>query len=85
MLLPSNISKMFEMEGCEIEFREDALSAVARKVYGKEDRCSWITLNHGKYVMLDTMYDLPSMDNISPKWLSMKAVINSESRAAYDL
>ena len=40
--LVKQYSRLFEMEDCELEFREDSLHAIARK-----DRCSWPAHNHG--------------------------------------
>ncbi|MFN2308922.1 MAG: ATP-dependent Clp protease ATP-binding subunit ClpX [Gammaproteobacteria bacterium] len=55
--------KLFEMEGCEIEFREDALRAVARKAMERKTGARGLRtiLEH---ILLDTMYDLPSMEKV---------------------
>lgn len=55
--------KLFEMEGCELEFREDALRAVARKAMIRKTGARGLRsiLEH---VLLDTMYDLPSIENL---------------------
>ncbi len=56
-------SKLFEMEGSEVEFREDALRAIAHKAMERKTGARGLRsiLEH---VLLDTMYDLPSMDNV---------------------
>lgn len=56
--------KLFEMEGVELEFRDDALRAVARKAMERKTGARGLRsiLEH---VLLDTMYDLPSMDSVS--------------------
>ncbi len=61
--LTKQYAKLFEMEGCELEFREDALRAVARKAMERKTGARGLRsiLEH---VLLDTMYDLPSMDNV---------------------
>ena len=78
MQLPSSIRKLFEMEGCEIEFREDALRAVARKSMERKTGARGLR-SIMENVLLDTMYDLPSMDNVS-KIVVDEAVINGESK-----
>jgi len=54
---------MFEMEGCDLEFREDALRAVAKKAMARKTGARGLRsiLEH---ILLDTMYDLPTMDNV---------------------
>ncbi|MCK5498064.1 MAG: ATP-dependent Clp protease ATP-binding subunit ClpX [Gammaproteobacteria bacterium] len=71
-------AKMFEMEGCEIEFRDDALSAVATKTMERKTGARGLR-SIMENVLLDTMYDLPSMENIS-KVVIDEAVINGESK-----
>ncbi len=70
-------AKMFEMEGCEIEFREDALRAVAKKTMERKTGARGLR-SIMESVLLDTMYDLPSMETIS-KVVIDEAVINGES------
>jgi len=57
-------SKLFEMEDCELEFREEALRAVARRAMERKTGARGLRsiLEH---VLLDTMYDLPSMDEVT--------------------
>ena len=71
-------AKMFEMEGCEIEFREDALRAVARKTMDRKTGARGLR-SIMESVLLDTMYDLPSMEAVS-KVVIDEAVINGESK-----
>ncbi len=61
--LSKQYQKMFEMEGCELEFREEALRAVARKAMERKTGARGLRsiLEH---ILLDTMYDLPSMENV---------------------
>lgn len=70
--------KMFEMEDCEIEFRDDALRAVARKTMERKTGARGLR-SVLENVLLDTMYDLPSMSGVA-KVIVDKAVINSESK-----
>jgi len=70
--------KLFEMEGAEIEFRDDALSAVARKAMERKTGARGLrTILEN--VLLDTMYDLPSMENVS-KVVVDEAVIKGEAK-----
>jgi len=56
--------RLFDMEGVEIEFRENALYAVARKAMDRKTGARGLrTILEN--VLLDTMYDLPSQDSIS--------------------
>lgn len=62
--LTKQYSKLFEMEGAELEFREDALKSVASKAMERKTGARGLRsiLEHN---LLDIMYDLPSMDDVS--------------------
>ena len=76
--LTKQYHKLFEMEGCELEFREDALRAVAQKAMQRKTGARGLrTILEG--VLLDTMYDLPSMTN-ARKVVVDEAVILGETR-----
>jgi ATP-dependent Clp protease ATP-binding subunit ClpX len=66
------------MEGTSIEFREDALRAVARKSMERKTGARGLR-SIMENILLDTMYDLPSLENIS-KIVVDEAVINGESK-----
>ena len=70
--------KLFDMEGVELEFREDALKATALKAMERKTGARGLRtiLEH---VLLDTMYDMPSMDNVS-KILVDETVIKGENK-----
>ncbi|MFZ5620142.1 MAG: ATP-dependent Clp protease ATP-binding subunit ClpX [Pseudomonadota bacterium] len=71
-------AKLFEMEGCEIEFREDALRAVARKAMERKTGARGLrTILEN--VLLDTMYDLPTMENVR-KVVVDESVIAGDSK-----
>jgi ATP-dependent Clp protease ATP-binding subunit ClpX len=56
--------KMFEIEGCDIEFRNDSLSAVAKKAMERKTGARGLrTILEN--TLLEIMYDLPSMENVS--------------------
>ena len=69
--------KLFEMEGVELEIRPDALLAVARKALKRKTGARGLrTILES--VLLDTMYDLPSMENVS-KVVVDESVINHQT------
>ena len=56
--------KMFEIEGCEIEFRPDSLTAVAKKAMQRKTGARGLrTILEN--TLLDIMYDLPAMEDVS--------------------
>lgn len=55
---------LFEMEGAELEFREESLSAIARKSMERKTGARGLR-TIVENVLLDTMYELPSNDSIS--------------------
>jgi ATP-dependent Clp protease ATP-binding subunit ClpX len=69
--------RLFDMEGCELEFREDALRAVAKKSMERKTGARGLR-SIMENVLLDTMYDLPSMDDVS-KVVIDEGVINGDS------
>jgi ATP-dependent Clp protease ATP-binding subunit ClpX len=71
-------SKLFEMEGCELEFRDEALHAVARKATERKTGARGLR-SILEQVLLDTMYDLPSLEGLS-KVIVDEDVIDSKSK-----
>jgi ATP-dependent Clp protease ATP-binding subunit ClpX len=55
---------LFEMEGAELEFRDDSLIAIARKAMERKTGARGLR-TIVENVLLNTMYELPSADNIS--------------------
>lgn len=55
---------LFEMEGAELEFRQDSLSAIAKKSMERKTGARGLR-TIVENVLLDTMYELPSNDKIS--------------------
>ncbi|MGI9303068.1 MAG: ATP-dependent Clp protease ATP-binding subunit ClpX [Gammaproteobacteria bacterium] len=70
--------KLFEMEGCEIEFRENALHAVALKAMERKTGARGLRTIL-EQVLLDTMYDLPSADSVT-KVVVDEAVIKGDAK-----
>src|SRR6202140_253551 len=62
--LTKQYRKLFEMEGSELEFREEALRAVARKAMLRKTGARGLRTIL-ETVLLDTMYDLPSLRNVA--------------------
>ncbi len=75
--LTKQFAKLFEMEDTELEFREDALRAVARKAMERKTGARGLRsiLEH---ILLDTMYELPSLEGVS-KVVIDAGVIDGES------
>ena len=67
--------RLFQMEDCELEFREDALSAIAKKAMKRKTGARGLRTLLEK-TLLDTMYELPSSSDIS-KVVIDKTVIES--------
>jgi ATP-dependent Clp protease ATP-binding subunit ClpX len=76
--LTKQYAKLFEMEGCEIEFRDDALRSVARKAMARKTGARGLRTIL-EQVLLDTMYDLPSLENVR-KVVIDDGVIMGESK-----
>jgi ATP-dependent Clp protease ATP-binding subunit ClpX len=69
--------RLFEMEGTELEFREEALHAIAHKAMERNTGARGLR-SILEYALLDTMYELPSMENIT-KVIIDEAVIDLKS------
>jgi len=70
-------ARLFEMEDCEVEFRDDALRAVARKAMDRKTGARGLR-SILENALLDTMYDLPSLENVT-KAVIDEGVINKTS------
>jgi ATP-dependent Clp protease ATP-binding subunit ClpX len=69
--------KLFEMEGVELEFRPDALAAIARKALQRKTGARGLrTILEG--VLLETMYELPTLENVS-KVVVDEAVVGGQA------
>ena len=69
--------KLFEMEGVDIQFREDALTAIAGKAQERKTGARGLR-SIMELVLLDTMYKIPSLENVS-KVIIDAAVIEGDS------
>ncbi len=62
--LTKQYKKLFDMEGAELEFREEALRAVAHRAMQRKTGARGLrTILEN--VLLDTMYELPGMKNVT--------------------
>lgn len=59
---------MFSLEGAELEFRDEALDAIAKKAMARKTGARGLR-SIVEAALLDTMYDLPSMEDVE-KWSS---------------
>ena len=76
--LTKQYRRLFDMESTELEFREDALRAVARKAMVRKTGARGLrTILEN--ILLDTMYDLPSMRNVQ-KIVIDESVIEGHAR-----
>jgi ATP-dependent Clp protease ATP-binding subunit ClpX len=62
--ITKQFKKLFDMEGVELEFRTDALTAIAKKALKRKTGARGLR-TIVESVLLDTMYDLPSLENVS--------------------
>ena len=75
--LTKQYSKLFELDDVDLDFREDALVAVAKKAMERKTGARGLR-SILESVLLDTMYDVPSMKNLV-KVVIDGAVIKGES------
>ena len=75
--LTKQYAKLFDMEDVRLEFREDALKAVAKKGMERKTGARGLRSILEK-VLLDTMYDLPSMEGVTKVAIDA-AVVDGES------
>ena len=76
--LAKQYQRLFEMEDCDLEFRDDALKAIAKKAMERKTGARGLRTLLEK-TLLDTMYDLPSSEDIS-KVVIDKSVIDSSNK-----
>ncbi len=62
--LTKQFVKLFKMEGVELEFREDALNAIAKRALARRTGARGLR-SIIEHALLDTMYDLPSLKGVS--------------------
>ena len=75
--LAKQYQRLFEMEDCELEFRDNALKAVAKKAMERKTGARGLRSILEQH-LLNTMYHLPSMENVA-KVIVDDSVITGES------
>ncbi|HWK54392.1 MAG TPA: ATP-dependent Clp protease ATP-binding subunit ClpX, partial [Hyphomicrobiales bacterium] len=75
--LTKQYAKLFDMEGVEIQFRNDALRAIARKAQERKTGARGLR-SIMESVLLETMYKIPSEKNVT-KVIIDESVIRGES------
>ena len=76
--LTKQYGKLFDMEGAEIDFREDALYAIAKKAMERKTGARGLRSIMEK-ILLDTMYLLPSEENVT-KVVVDESVVNGDAQ-----
>ena len=76
--LTKQFAKLFKMEGVELEFREDALNAIAKRALARRTGARGLR-SIIEHALLDTMYDLPSLKGVS-KVVVDDGLINGEGQ-----
>ena len=79
--LVKQYQKLLEFEGVELEFREDALKAIAAKAKARKTGARGLR-SIIERSLLDTMYELPSMDGVQ-KIIVDKSVITDGTRPLF--
>jgi len=75
--LVKQYAKLFDMEDVELEFTEDALGAVARKAIDRKTGARGLrSILEG--ILLDTMFDLPSMDGVDEVHVDREVVMGTK-------
>ena len=75
--LTKQYCKLFEMEDVELEFREDALEAIATEAMKRKTGARGLR-SILENVLLDTMYDIPSASNVA-KVVIDKSMVSGDS------
>ena len=74
--LVKQYAKLFQMEGAQLEIRDDALHAIAAKARERKTGARGLrTIMEN--ILMDVMYDLPSMQNVA-KVVIDEAVVKGE-------
>lgn len=76
--LTKQYARLFELEGVELEFRADALKAVAQRALERKTGARGLR-SILENVLLDTMYDIPSQEGVS-KVVVDESVIQGASK-----
>ncbi|MDA8621786.1 ATP-dependent protease ATP-binding subunit ClpX [Psychrosphaera sp.] len=82
--LTKQYGALFDLEGTELEFREDALKAIAAKAMDRKTGARGLR-SIIEATLLDTMYELPSMEDVSKVVIDESVIAGqSEPLLIYD-
>ncbi|MFW0776591.1 MAG: ATP-dependent Clp protease ATP-binding subunit ClpX [Rickettsiales bacterium] len=73
--LTKQYAKLFEMEGAQLKFSDDALRAIAKKAIKRKTGARGLRAIL-ETLLLDLMYDLPSMENVEEVIINADVVDN---------
>ncbi|MBU2641490.1 MAG: ATP-dependent Clp protease ATP-binding subunit ClpX [Gammaproteobacteria bacterium] len=76
--LTKQFAKLFKMEGVDLEFREEALNAIAKRALARRTGARGLR-SIIEHALLDTMYDLPSLKGVS-KVVVDQSLVNGEGK-----
>ena len=79
--LVKQYQRLFEMESVELSFQEDALRAIARRAIERKTGARGLR-SIMEAILLDTMFDLPSLDGVQEVVIS-EEVVNGNARPLY--
>ncbi|MBE0507061.1 MAG: ATP-dependent Clp protease ATP-binding subunit ClpX [Marinospirillum sp.] len=71
--LVKQYARLFEMEGVDLEFREEALRAVAKKALERKTGARGLR-SIMENILLDTMYEIPSLDHVAKVVVDEKVI-----------
>ena len=74
--------RLFDMENVKLKFTDDALRAVAQKAILRKTGARGLR-SIMEMVLLDTMYDLPSLDGVEEVVISEEVVNSKDARPLY--
>jgi len=75
--LVKQYQKLFEMEGVELKFTDEALLAIAKEAKKRKSGARGLRAIM-ESIMLDVMYEVPSMKDVKQVVISDKVVVNKE-------
>ncbi len=76
--LTKQFARLFKMEGVELEFRDEALKAIAKRALARRTGARGLR-SIIEHALLDTMYDLPSLKGVS-KVVVDNGLINGDGK-----
>ena len=76
--LTKQYQALFNLEGVDLEFRDEALDAIAKKAMARKTGARGLR-SIVEAALLDTMYDLPSMEDVE-KVVIDESVIDGQSK-----